>query len=133
MQRTCFHNWFGLLAICVMLAGCQRQRTFAPAYAVRGSVTLDKKPLAEGTIAFISPQSGDLQAVPIKDGTYEGQARAGARRVEIRAYRPRQGPPKPMDPPPVNYLPRRYNSETTLSASVSAEGPNIFDFDLRSQ
>jgi hypothetical protein len=133
MQRICFHNWFGLLAICVMLAGCQRQRTFAPTYAVRGSVTLDKEPLAEGVIAFISPESGDLQAVPIKGGTYEGQARAGARRVEIRAYRPRQGPKKPLEPPPKNYLPKRYNSETTLSADVTAEGPNVFDFDLRSQ
>jgi hypothetical protein len=133
MQRTSFHNWLGLLAIGVMLAGCQRQRTFAPTYAVRGSVTLDDKPLAEGAIAFISPESGDLQAVPIKDGHYEGQARAGARRVEIRAYRPRPGPKKPLEPPPHNYIPSRYNSETTFSADVTAEGPNVFDFDLRSQ
>ena len=91
MRLTCFHNWFGLLAMCVILAGCQRQRTFAPTYAVRGSVTLDKKPLAEGKIAFISPESGDLQDLSIKDGRYDGQVRAGTRRVEIRAYRPRKG------------------------------------------
>ncbi len=133
MRLTCFHNWFGLLAMCVILAGCQRQRTFAPTYAVRGSVTLDKKPLAEGKIAFISPESGDLQDLSIKDGKYQGQVRAGTRRVEIRAYRPRQGPKKPLEPPPHNYLPERYNAETTLSANVSAEGPNTFDFDLGSR
>ena len=57
----------------------------------------------------------------------------GKRRVEIRAYQPRKGPPKPLEPPPHNYLPNRYNSETTLSADVSPEGPNKFNFELRSQ
>jgi hypothetical protein len=125
--------WLGLLAVCVALVGCHRQRTFAPTYTIRGTVTRDSKPLAEGVIAFLSPETGDLQSLPIKNGKYEGPVRAGKRRVEIRAYRPRKGPPKPLDPPPENYLPKRYNAETTLSADVLAEGPNTFDFDLRSQ
>jgi hypothetical protein len=94
---------------------------------------LDKKPLAQGTITFISAETGDLQALAIKDGQYEGQARAGNRRVEIRAYHPRKGPPKPLEPPPHNYLPSRYNAETTLKANVTSEGPNSFDFELRSK
>jgi hypothetical protein len=125
--------WIGVLVVGAVFAGCQRQRTYAPTYPVRGSVTLDSKPLADGVIAFMSPETGDLQDLKIKDGKYEGPVRPGKRRVEIRAYRPRKGPPKPLEPPPHNYLPNRYNSETTLSADVSPEGPNKFDFELRSQ
>jgi hypothetical protein len=121
------------LAVCAALVGCKRQRAFAPTHPIRGSVTLDKKPLAEGVIAFISPETGDLQALPVKEGKYEGPVRAGKRRVEIRAYRPRKGPRKPLEPPPSNFLPKRYNAESSLSANVSADGPNVFDFDLRSR
>ena len=125
--------WLGLLAVLRGVCGLSAAADICAYHPVRGSVTLDKNPLAEGVIAFISPESGDLQAVPIKDGKYEGRVRAGKRRVEIRAYRPRKGPKKPLEPPPTNYLPKRYNSETTLTADVSAQGPNTFDFDLLSK
>ena len=133
MHNTRFPRWFGILTLGAVLAGCKQQRTYAPTYSVHGLVTLDAKPLTEGNIAFISSETGDLQDLTIKDGKYEGQVRAGKRRVEIRAYHPRKGPRKPLEPPPHNYLPARYNSETTLSADVSAEGPNNFDFELRSK
>jgi hypothetical protein len=116
-----------------MLVGCQKQRTFAPTFPVHGAVTLDAKPVPEGMISFMSPENGDLQALPIKEGKYEGQVRPGRRRVEIRAYLPRSGPRKPLEPPPTNYLPARYNAETTLSADVTDQGPNSFDFPLRSK
>jgi hypothetical protein len=133
MHHTHFSIWLGLLALSAMLAGCKQQRSFAPTYSVRGSVTLDAKPLTEGMIAFISSETGDLQALSIKDGKYAGQVRAGKRRVEVRAYLPRSGPKKPLEPPPKNFLPARYNAETTLSADVAAEGPNSFDFALSSR
>jgi len=133
MHRNRALYWLGFLTVCAALAGCHPRRTFAPTFPVHGSVKLDTRPLAEGAIAFISPETGDLQELSVKDGKYEGQVRAGNRRVEIRAFRPRSGPPKPMDPPPKNFLPKRYNSDTTLSANVSAAGPNMFDFDLSSR
>jgi hypothetical protein len=133
MIHACFSRWLVLLIVCGTLVGCRRERTFPPTYSVHGSVTLDAKPLPEGVIAFISSETGDLQALPIKDGKYQGQVRAGTRRVEIRAYRPRKGPPKPLEPPPHNFLPARYNTETTLSANVTTAGPNTFDFELSSQ
>jgi hypothetical protein len=134
MYRPGFTTRLGFLAFCAVLAGCQRQpRTYAPTYPVHGSVTLDNKPLADGKIAFLSPETGDQQNLTIKDRKYEGPVRPGKRRVEIRAYQPRKEPRKPLDPPPHNFIPNRYNSETTLSADVSPDSPNAFDFDLRSQ
>jgi hypothetical protein len=125
-------RYLAFLAIGVILAGCQQQKTFDPTYAVSGVVMLDQKPLAEGVIAFLTPETGDMQTMPIKDGRFEGQARTGNRRVEIRAYLPRKQPVSPMAPPPRNFLPARYNAETTLSANVTREGPNTFNFDLAS-
>jgi hypothetical protein len=133
MHNSRFPICCGILAFCAMLAGCQKQRTFAPTFPVHGAVTLDAKLLPDGMISFISPESGDLQALPIKEGKYEGQVRAGKRRVEIRAYLPRSGPRKPLEPPPKNYLPARYNADTILTADVAEQGPNAFDFALSSR
>jgi hypothetical protein len=123
---------FLLPMLCLTLSGCGR-RALPPTYPVHGSVTLDQKPVSGGMITFASSETGDLQAIPIENGKYEGQARAGKRRVEIRAYPPRQGPIAPMDPPPANYIPAQYNSATTLSAEVTPQGPNQFNFELKSR
>jgi len=120
-------------AVGLAITGCQPKKTFAPTHPVGGTVVLDGKPLAEGVIAFVTPETGDLQSFPIKDGKYAGQARAGLRRVEIRAYPPSKSPPSPMDPPPQNFLPDRYNVASTLTAEVKPDGPNTFDFDLKSK
>jgi hypothetical protein len=55
--------------------------------------------------------------------------------VEIRAFRrvPLAMPtPGMKDYQEVNYLPARYNDETTLKAQV-ASGPNIFSFEVVSE
>ncbi len=122
---------FVLLAVSLHY-GCKREKVYDPAYPASGKVTFDDKPLESGAINFITSETGDLQSIPIQNGRYEGQVRPGKRRVEIQAYhaKPRSGP---MDPPPVNYLPAAYNSNSTLSAEVTAAGPNIFDFNLKSK
>jgi hypothetical protein len=131
MHWTRIIGWLALPGVCLLAIGCQRQQVYDPTYPVSGTVTLDKNPLADGVMNFITPETGDLQVIPIKDGRFEGQVRAGKRRVEIRAYPVQKGPPKPMAAPPMNYLPAKYNSSTTLSADVATEGPNVFDFDLK--
>ena len=140
-ESTMFHTRpiVGLCLLAASLAafGCGRQRTFDPTYPVSGTVTVDGRPVSDAEIVFVTVDKGDLQLLPIKEGKYGGQARAGERRVEIRAFRPGNTPLPPPAPPSggpmVNYLPTRYNDASTLRANVTPEGPNVFNFDLKSE
>jgi hypothetical protein len=116
----------------VVLAGCSKQQT--PKVPVRGTVTLDKKPLGEGEIVFSTPGKAP-EALPIKNGTFEGAVEEGERKVEILAYK--DAPAVPMEGEPagsnkVNYLPGRYNSESQLRATVKPGGSLDLKFDLTS-
>ena len=101
--------------------------------AVSGNVTLDGKPLQEGEVYFSIPGLVP-RMFPIRNGAFAGRAREGVHRVQICAYRPRKKesqPPMPMtglQPPPENYIPARFNVESTLTATVRADGSNTFDF-----
>jgi len=46
---------------------------------------------------------------------------------------PPGGVPGDPVPPPKEKIPAKYKSKTTLSAPVTKEGPNKFDFDLKSK
>jgi hypothetical protein len=59
-------------------------------------------------------------------------ATPGSKRVEIRASRP-VGPIDPVMNAPGDYeeyVPRRYNKDSTLTAEVTTSGANTFDFAL---
>lgn len=129
---------------CVMFLGCgHRGPKTAP---VSGVVTLDGKPLPEGSLMFL-PEDANLPAegADIKDGKFHFLAKPGKNKVEIRATRP------PLDgkavPDPTlsthtgikfgweQYLPARYNSQSELRADVSDDsggGKNKFQFALKS-
>jgi len=115
-----------------LLTGCGGQQ-FEQTYRVTGRVTLDQEPLPQGNIVFLTSETGDLQSIPIENGVYSGEVRAGRRRVEIRAYRPETGSRAIMEPPPSNYLPERYNTTSELSATISATDLNVCDFALSSK
>jgi hypothetical protein len=126
------------LLVLAALAGCSGSNA-APTYPVTGTVTLDGKPLEEGEIYFLMPAKGEVDIVAVKNGKFEGQVKAGNRRVEIRAYKiipaheaasmPGYTVPESRE----NYLPAKYNTESTLTAEVKADGENQFDFQLQSK
>ena len=92
-------------------------------YPVRVTVTLDGKPLADGQIDFV-PLDGRASGTGlIKDGQAEFGSVAGKCSVEIAAFRKFGNMREPE-----NYLPKRYNERTTLSAEVTAGGENTFTF-----
>lgn len=126
------------LLIALMVAcGCARTGQPSPPLAsVSGTVTLDGQLLPDGFVTFVSPQQGLFEAFPIKEGRYTGKAGLGTRRVEIIAVREEQPsqttsraeePPRPQRE---NYLPAKYSTKSTLTAEVTRDGPNVFDFDL---
>ncbi len=107
-------------------------------YPVSGTVTLDGAPLADGDIHFLTRETAALDVIPIKDGKFEGRAKAGKRRLETKAYREEQPAageptmPGADQPTRVNYIPKQYNTESKLTEEVTPDGPNQFTFELES-
>ena len=129
----------------LLLVGCSDVPESGPTVTVSGKVTVDSKAFSAASIRFTSPDSGASFPVDLNDdGTYS---------VEIvdadvgEAYRVSFGPslnppakqeldgaglPKPNPPPPI---PARYLDETSsgLTAKISDESSQTFNFDLQSQ
>ena len=112
--------------------------------AVRGTVTLNGQPLAEGSIALrpVPGTRGPTAGASIKDGKYSITSQrgpfAGEFRVEILATR--KTGRKVLDnltglrvDEYEQYLPQRYNSKSVLTVEVIAGAQNQFDFELTSR
>ena len=115
----------GFVVAMLLVAGCG-ERT----YKVSGTVTFDGKPVENGTIVFEAADSGaGLANSGIKDGKFELQSKIGKKKVVISAFRTRPGTEKDVQPSVDEYIPRKYNLETTLFKDVAATD-NQFDFNL---
>jgi hypothetical protein len=120
----------------LILAGCGPQEPYP--VPVKGTVTLDGKPLAEGKISFITP--GQVpEVLDVKDGRIDGKVKWGEKRVEVAAYRPVTITPNIpanvralMKDGKENYLPRNYHRDSILKADVKERGDNAFTFALTS-
>jgi hypothetical protein len=121
--------------ICLFGAGCGGGGPAQPASAaVKGVVNLDNKPMDSGEVMFTLP--GEVpDTIPVKSGTFEGKAKIGKAKVEIRSYRP--GKKNEMypdqEPSPENFIPARYNSESKDIKEITKDGPNEFKFDVTSK
>jgi len=107
---------------------------------VSGTVSLDGKPLDEGTIYFKTAREGLIEQIDIKEGKFEGMAVVGDRQVEIYRYVEKKpakvrgkGPPSGFPALKMNNIPARYSTESTLTAAVTESGPNEFKFELASK
>ena len=130
-----------LLPIC---GGCSRQNRL-DLQAVSGSVTLDSRPLDNGTIRFTpTDKEGLLGGSAIAAGEYripkEKGLPPGKYAVQISSARQRgasasasAGPPGTVGMAPLKErIPEKYNSKSQLTIEVKAEGGNTFNFDLSS-
>jgi hypothetical protein len=108
--------------------------------AVQGTVTLDGRPLSEGTIVFLpaSGADGATSGGPIRDGRFALPAARGLvpgdYRVQIRAYdlaaRPANAPSDPLAPRTPQKVPIRFRQPASLLAHVASSGENTFTFDM---
>lgn len=124
--------------VCLMtlsISGCGPKKPVVQVATVKGQVKLDDKPMEEGEILFVV-QGQIPRTLPIKAGAYSGEVVAGPSRVEIRAYK---------DAAPImmgdqiankgskeNYIPAKFNSESTLTADMSGGGAKEFNYDVTS-
>jgi hypothetical protein len=128
-------RWFVLgcvLGVLASLTGCSKSEE--PPVKVSGTVNLDGKPLADGSVTLFgeggAPPEGPF---PVKDGKFEGEAKPGKKKVSIHAYR--LGEKTKMgdewiEAGSVNYLPDRFNTSSKLTAEVTASGINPSKFDV---
>lgn len=131
------------LAIAILAAatlGCG-QSSDLDKVVVRGMVTLDGQPIPNGEVRFIPTNGtkGPVSGGPIKDGAYMAQGRGGVpvgeHRVEIKAFRAAGKPGQSISPeggPAEQYLDRRFNEQTTLTAKIDAS-TETQDFQLTSK
>ena len=137
-----FRPLLGLLCACAVVAGpagCTGGG--AKRYAASGEVKWRGQPLDHGGITFLpeDPSLGASGGAMIKDGRYNVPARdgllPGRYRVMINSADPSKAPdpdalPGPSGPLPKDRVKPKYNAQTVLTADVTAEGPNVFNFDV---
>jgi hypothetical protein len=134
----------GLLLVLSIAVGCG-QRSQGPTRAsVSGNVTLDGKPLKQGTILFTPTEGvrGMTAGGPIENGRYHLDAdkgpTLGMNRVMVQASKPStQKIPNPAVKgewifTTIEAVDERYNSETTLKIEIKP-GDNSADFNVFSQ
>lgn len=125
-------RFLGVVLGCALLAALGCQEKPPPTYPVSGSVTFKGQPLPDGTIMFVGDDGKTSDPAPISQGKYTAQATAGIKKVQIRATRIKPGGAKDAmgAAVPEDYLPAKYNTETTLRAEVAPGAANVFDFTL---
>jgi len=127
----------------VVMTGCGRT---TDRLAVSGRVTLDGVPLDRGSIRLSSTDSQHLMAsgAMIRDGQYnipeEKGLRPGTYRVQITspdlnappvmAPATESGPSYPVPP---ERIPPEYNVDSKQTIEVTADGDNLFVFDIVSR
>lgn len=145
-----------LLGLCLLgvplvmhVAGCRRLSDEPVRVVVTGSVSYRGKPVAKGEIRFVPTKEskGPVTIAKITDGQFRAEAKGGVpvatQRVEILGYAPdpkykgqeqKRPPMFSADewPPRLQYLPNKYNTESTLELIVaSGQGDIHKDFDLQ--
>ena len=133
----------GLFCACALVIGPCGCDAGPKRYGVSGEVRYKGKPLDHGGIIFLpeSPTAGaDSGGDNIKNGKYAIPAKKGLLpgryKVLITSVDPNaketdpDAPPGPAGPLPKDRVAAKYNDQTILTAEVTADGPNKFDFDV---
>ncbi len=123
--------------LAVAATGCGGATSGPKVNTVTGKVTLDGTPIPEGTISFrnLGGNQGSFSG-PIVNGEYSVKAESGEMAVEIRATRPTgkmdtTTNPGYSEPIMEMYIPKEYNSATTLKASITGTA-TLPPFELKS-
>jgi hypothetical protein len=132
-------QFLAVLPVLLIAAGCGGGKPSGPkSVEVKGKVTMDGTPLANGRIVFDEGPSIPAAELDIKDGAYSGLVQAGKKTVRISAFKAppaQKGPPKGpgYETMQVNILPAKYNKDSKETREVTEAGPNEFDFAVSSK
>jgi hypothetical protein len=144
------YKWMVLLAFAAFASvGCGFVSSGGK-YAVSGTILFDGQPLEAGTISFAPEQpGGHSSSAMFSGGHYSLKAEKGlmpgAYVVKIFAEASESAQVSPEDlmtgrardsnrpQTPQQKIPPEYNTKSTQVITVTAEGPNQFDFDIKSR
>jgi hypothetical protein len=128
MRRTFIFLVF--LSSLTFLSGCGNSEP--KLVEVKGTVTLDGVPLADGFMYFKTIETGSLERIEIKGGAFNGKALPGLRRVEIISNVPKKVviDGKTIEVPD-NIIHPSFNIDSKLTAQVVADGANTFAFAVK--
>lgn len=113
-----------------------------PYRAISGKVTVDDQPLEKGVITLYPLGEGTTVGGEIVDGKFELAKESGPSpgnyRVEILAFKATGKTEFDIDEQKeidieVQYLPARYNTKSELTAEITPDGENSFEFPLESK
>jgi len=125
-----------MLFLALLTAGCNDGNG---RMTVSGTVQLDGKPLAAGSIFFRSADGqGNSAGGPVKDGQFNLPASHGMMpgkyAVSIQTFRKTgRKAPDPMLGARAERLPVQFREGDQFDAAVTAGGPNRFEFTLNSK
>jgi hypothetical protein len=122
------------LLLLILSGGCSSR----PAkFELTGTVTLDERPLKEGTILLTAINNSSSEGGTITEGRYSVKVFPGQYKVMLNAAVRKPN----LDPPTIrstewNYfsiIPARYNERSTLTVEVFPREVNQHDFSLSSE
>ncbi len=127
-----FSCCLGLLAAVCLTAGCNSGPKMAPTYPVTGTVTLDGKPMPEGSIVF-DPEDGKgtPAAGGIKDGVFELKSTEGAKVVRINYSKTTDAKDEYGAQTSVELVGAEFNRKSKLKATVKAGENKDLKFEVR--
>ena len=119
-----------LMLLIVLVAGCSKGK---PIGDVRGKVTLNGEPLAQGAVQFV-PVNGDTPTTGglIRDGAFQVEVPVAKQRVKISSNtvdKEKTPPNATADQIVMKSLPAKYNSQSDITLDVVA-GANEVEYKL---
>ena len=123
---------FAAAGVAPLISGCGN-RSESGKVTVTGTVKWNGTLLQDGNIAFVLLEKDHLAGSgPIENGQVQFLSLPGKMRVEITASRATKnaGTNEKGPPPFEQYIPERYNGISELTAEVTLDGKNHFDFSL---
>jgi hypothetical protein len=132
-----------VLLTSVLITGCVQKRSEYQSLGlveVTGTVTLDGKPLDGVWVDFQKPGEGGSRGITDANGQYrlmlnseKSGVTPGEKKVRIMSVsHGEKTAPAEGQKIPIEKIPAKYNSETTLSVTVAEGKSQTFDFDLKS-
>lgn len=119
----------GVVALIPWLQGCSGSaKDTCP---VTGSVTYKGEPIERGTIVFDSVDGATMAAMgEIVDGQIKAEVPPGDKILRISAVRTKNEKDQYGELITESYIPAKYNGDSQIKKTVSADGENAFDLTL---
>ncbi len=125
-------RWCLTAGICLSL-GCGGVKE-PPYVPISGTVKLDGKPLSQGRIVFLPKDGAAPRSIPIENGQFAGEARAGSNVVQVHAIKevpnPDPGAPPAEKTVGISLIAERFGHGSQDVREVNADGPNVFDLEV---